>query len=281
MSEKGRVSILDTFSMMHPVWQALIAGLFTWGCTIIGSAFVFLFKDVNRKFLDIMNGFAAGVMIAASFWSLLEPSITNAEQGGYGVWSFVPAAVGFMAGGFFLRLIDVVIPHLHLNEPKENSEGLKTNASKNLLLFLAITIHNIPEGLSVGVAFGATVAGITNGDAFLNAVGLAIGIGIQNIPEGSALSMPVRASGSSRLRAFNIGQLSAIVEPVAAVIGAVAVISMSVILPYALAFAAGAMVFVVVEELIPESQTNGNKDSATLALMVGFVIMMILDVSLG
>lgn len=228
-----------------------------------------------------MNGFAAGVMIAASFWSLLAPAITNAEDSGYGIWSFFPAAVGFLVGGFFLRLIDVVIPHLHLNEPEENKEGPKTKASKNLLLFLAITIHNIPEGLSVGVAFGATATGLATGDAFLSAVGLALGIGIQNIPEGSALSMPIRAAGSSRLRAFNIGQLSAVVEPIAAVIGAVAVISISAILPYALAFAAGAMIFVVVEELIPESQTNGNKDSATLALMVGFTIMMILDVALG
>lgn len=265
----------------HPVLQALIAGLFTWSCTIVGSSFVFLFKNINRKLLDIMNGFAAGIMIAASFWSLLAPSISNAEENGYGSWSWVPAAIGFLFGGLFLRLIDVAIPHLHLNEPIEKHEGPETKASKNLLLFLAITIHNIPEGLSVGVAFGATIAGVANGDTFLSAVGLALGIGIQNIPEGSALSMPIRAAGSSRWRAFNIGQLSAIVEPVAAVIGAIAVISMAAILPYALAFAAGAMIFVVVEELIPESQTNGNKDSSTLALMVGFVIMMILDVALG
>ena len=273
--------MLETFSSFHPVLQALIAGLFTWGCTIFGSAFVFLFKEVNRKFLDVMNGFAAGVMIAASFWSLLAPSISYAEQNGYGTWSWVPAAIGFLVGGLFLRLIDVVIPHLHLEEPIENREGPKVKASKNLLLFLAVTIHNIPEGLAVGVSFGAVVAGAANGDAFLSAMGLALGIGIQNIPEGSALSMPIRASGSSRWRAFNIGQLSAIVEPIAAVIGAVAVISMTAILPYALAFAAGAMIFVVVEQLIPESQTNGNKDIATLSLLVGFCVMMILDVALG
>ncbi|WP_085559236.1 ZIP family metal transporter [Carnobacterium iners] len=271
----------DTFISFHPVLQALIAGLFTWGCTIVGSSFVFLFKTVNRKFLDTMNGFAAGVMIAASFWSLLAPSISFAEQNDYGSWSWFPAAIGFLVGGLFLRLIDVIIPHLHLNEPIENSEGPKTKASKNLLLFLAITIHNIPEGLSVGVAFGAAAIGAANGDAFMSAVGLALGIGIQNIPEGSALSMPIRAAGSSRWRAFNIGQLSAIVEPIAAVIGAITVISITALLPYALSFAAGAMIFVTVEELIPESQTNGNKDSATLALMVGFVIMMILDVALG
>lgn len=273
--------MVETFQAFHPVLQALIAGLFTWGCTIFGSAFVFLFKEVNRKFLDSMNGFAAGVMIAASFWSLLAPSISSAEQNGYGLWSWVPAAVGFLFGGFFLRLLDVVIPHLHLGEPVEHAEGPKTSVSKNMLLFLAITIHNIPEGLSVGVAFGATAVGIANGDAFLSAVGLAIGIGIQNIPEGSALSMPIRAAGSSRWKAFNLGQLSAIVEPIAAVIGAFAVISMSAILPYALAFAAGAMIFVVVEQLIPESQTNGNNDIATLSLMLGFTVMMILDVALG
>lgn len=162
--------MIDTFISYHPVLQALLAGLFTWGCTIIGSAFVFLFKTVNRKFLDVMNGFAAGVMIAASFWSLLAPSISFAEKNNYGSWSWFPAAIGFLAGGFFLRLIDVVIPHLHLNEPIENREGPDTKASKNLLLFLAITIHNIPEGLSVGVAFGAAAIGAANGDAFMSAV---------------------------------------------------------------------------------------------------------------
>ena len=273
--------MVETFQSFSPVLQAFLAGLFTWGCTIFGASFVFLFKEVNRKFLDIMNGFAAGVMIAASFWSLLAPSISYAEQNGYGTWSWVPAVVGFLAGGLFLRLIDVVIPHLHFNEPIENREGPKTKASKNLLLFLAVTIHNIPEGLAVGVAFGAVVSGAANGDAFLSALGLALGIGIQNIPEGSALSMPIRAAGSSRWRAFNLGQLSAIVEPIAAVIGAVAVITMTTILPYALAFAAGAMIFVVVEQLIPESQTNGNKDIATLSLLVGFSVMMVLDVALG
>lgn len=273
--------MFETFSSFHPVLQAFIAGLFTWFCTIFGSSFVFMFKEVNRKLLDVMNGFAAGVMIAASFWSLLAPAISYAEQQGYGNWSWLPAAVGFLVGGFFLRLLDVIVPHLHLEDPIEKREGPKTETSKNMLLFLAVTIHNIPEGLSIGVAFGATIAGAANGDALLSAVGLALGIGIQNIPEGAALSMPIRAAGSSRWKAFNWGQLSAIVEPAAAVIGAIAVISMSSVLPYALAFAAGAMIFVVVEQLIPESQTNGNNDIATLSLMVGFVVMMILDVSLG
>lgn len=273
--------MLETFSGFNPVLQAFIAGLFTWGCTIIGSSFVFLFKTVNRKVLDVMSGFAAGVMIAASFWSLLAPSISYADENGYGMWAFVPAAVGFLVGGIFLRLTDAIIPHLHLGEPIENREGPSTGASRNLLLFLAITIHNIPEGLAVGVAFGAAAHGLASGNTLMSAIGLALGIGLQNIPEGSALSMPIRADGSSRWKAFNIGQLSAIVEPISAVIGALAVVSMQALLPYALAFAAGAMIFVVVEELIPESQTNGNSDIATMGLMVGFTIMMILDVALG
>lgn len=274
-------NMLETFSGFNPVLQAFIAGLFTWGCTIVGSSFVFLFKTVNRKVLDVMSGFAAGVMIAASFWSLLAPSITFAEENGYGVWAFVPAAIGFLFGGVFLRLTDAIIPHLHLGEPIENREGPTTGASRNVLLFLAITIHNIPEGLAVGVAFGAAAHGLAGGNTLMGAIGLALGIGLQNIPEGSALSMPIRADGSSRWKAFNLGQLSAIVEPISAVIGALAVVSMQAILPYALAFAAGAMIFVVVEELIPESQTNGNSDIATMGLMVGFTIMMILDVALG
>lgn len=273
--------MLETFSNYSPILQALIAGLFTWSCTVVGSSFVFFFKTVNRKVLDVMSGFAAGVMIAASFWSLLAPAISHAEESGYGHFSWVPATIGFLLGGVFLRLTDRIIPHLHLGEPLENREGLETEASKSLLLFLAITIHNIPEGLAVGVGFGAVAAGISTDNTLLSAIGLALGIGIQNIPEGSALSMPIRAEGKSRWKAFHYGQLSAIVEPVAAVVGAAAVISMSAILPYALAFAAGAMIFVVVEELIPESQTNGNSDIATIGLMVGFAVMMVLDVALG
>lgn len=273
--------MLETFSTYHPVLQAFLAGLFTWGCTIAGSSIVLFFKTVSRKLLDVMSGFAAGVMIAASFWSLLAPSISYAEENGYGALSFLPAAIGFLLGGAFLRLTDAIIPHLHIGEPIENREGIETAAPKNLLLFLAITIHNIPEGLAVGVAFGAAAHGLSTGNTLMSAIGLALGIGLQNFPEGAALSMPIRAGGSSRWRAFNIGQLSAIVEPIAAVIGAYAVVSMTTILPYALAFAAGAMIFVVVEELIPESQINGNSDNATLGLMVGFTVMMILDVALG
>lgn len=266
------------------VLQAFLAGLFTWGCTIVGSAVVFSFKTVSRKLLDIMMGFAAGVMIAASFWSLLQPSIEYAK-GNYGVWSWMPAALGFLLGGFFLRFIDAVVPHLHLSkkdvsEAESLPEHSRNKLSKTALLFLAITIHNFPEGLAVGVAFGA-LSSNSSPEVFIGAVGLALGIGLQNVPEGAALSIPIRTDGESRLKAFYWGSMSAIVEPIGAVLGAYAVMAMTAILPYALSFAAGAMIFVVVEELIPDSQTNGNTDVATLGLIVGFVLMMVLDVALG
>lgn len=225
-------------------------------------------------------GFAAGVMIAASFWSLLAPSLEYAEADGSLAW--LPAAIGFLAGGAFIRLIDYVVPHLHLSKPIEQAEGndqLKQGLlSKSTLLFLAITIHNIPEGLAIGVAFGALATQVSGVDAsIMGAIGLAIGIGLQNIPEGSSLALPIRGEGHSRKKAFWYGSMSAVVEPIAAVF----VLSMTAILPYALAFAAGAMIFVVVEELIPESQSSGNTDIATLSLMLGFVVMMVLDVALG
>ena len=229
-------------------------------------------------------GFAAGVMIAASFWSLLEPSIEYAK-GNYGVWSWMPAALGFLLGGFFLRFIDAVVPHLHLSkkdvsEAESLPEHSRNKLSKTALLFLAITIHNFPEGLAVGVAFGA-LSSNSSPEVFIGAVGLALGIGLQNVPEGAALSIPIRTDGESRLKAFYWGSMSAIVEPIGAVLGAYAVMTMTAILPYSLSFAAGAMIFVVVEELVPDSQTNGNTDVATLGLMVGFVLMMVLDVALG
>lgn len=266
------------------VLQAFLAGLFTWGCTIVGSAVVFFFKIVSRKLLDIMMGFAAGVMIAASFWSLLQPSIEYAK-GNYGVWSWMPAALGFLLGGLFLRFIDAVVPHLHLSkkdvsEAESLPEHSRNKLSKTALLFLAITIHNFPEGLAVGVAFGA-LSSNSSPEVFIGAVGLALGIGLQNVPEGAALSIPIRTDGESRLNTFYWGSMSAIVEPIGAVLGAYAVMTMTAILPYSLSFAAGAMIFVVVEELIPDSQTNGNTDVATLGLMVGFVLMMVLDVALG
>ena len=244
---------MNWFQSQSVVLQAFLAGLFTWGCTIVGSAIVFFFKHIRRKLLDIMMGFAAGVMIAASFWSLLQPSIEYAETS-YGSLAWLPSAIGFLTGGFFLRLIDAIVPHLHMTKEIEEAESIHTprekKLSKTTLLFLAITIHNFPEGLAVGVAFGA-LASNPSPEAFIGAVGLAIGIGLQNIPEGAALSIPIRTDGKSRLNAFYWGSMSAIVEPIGALLGAVAVLSMTAILPYALSFAAGAMIFVVVGRVDP------------------------------
>ena len=263
---------------MDPVLQALIATLFTWFVTAAGSGLVFVFKTINRKVLDSMLGFAAGVMIAASYWSLLAPAIEMAEASGGTPW--VPAAVGFLLGGGFLWLVDKLLPHLHLGLPMAEAEGIKTSWHRSLLLVLAITLHNIPEGLAVGVAFGALAANLPSA-SFAGAVALALGIGIQNFPEGTSVSVPLRREGMSRLKAFWYGQLSGIVEPIAGVLGAVAVIVMQPILPYALAFAAGAMIYVVVEELIPEAQRESISDVATIGAMLGFTVMMTLDVALG
>lgn len=270
--------MIDFFIGLHPVLQALIATCFTWGVTALGSAGVFLAKDISKKTLDAMLGFAAGVMIAASFWSLLTPAIEMSE--GKDIPAWVPAAAGFLFGGLFLRVIDKILPHLHLGFPIEEAEGIKTSWQRSTLLVLAITLHNIPEGLAVGVAFGAVAAGIPSA-TLAGAIALAIGIGIQNFPEGLAVSLPLRREGMSRLKSFWYGQLSAIVEPIAGVIGAAAVIIAQPILPYALAFAAGAMIFVVVEELVPESQRGGNTDLATAGAMIGFAVMMVLDVAFG
>ena len=268
--------MIDFFISLHPVLQALIATCFTWGVTALGSAGVFLARDISKKTLDAMLGFAAGVMIAASFWSLLTPAIKMSE--GKDIPAWVPAAAGFLFGGIFLRGIDKILPHLHLGFPIEEAEGIKTSWQRSTLLVLAITLHNIPEGLAVGVAFGAVAADIPSA-TLAGAVALAIGIGIQNFPEGLAVSLPLRREGMSRLKSFWYGQLSAIVEPIAGVIGAAAVILAQPILPYALAFAAGAMIFVVVEELVPESQRGGNTDLATAGAMIGFAVMMVLDVA--
>ncbi|MGW8187776.1 MAG: ZIP family metal transporter, partial [Desulfobacterales bacterium] len=234
------------FEGLNPVTQAFIATLFTWFLTALGAGLVFFFRTINRKLLDAMLGFAAGVMIAASYWSLLAPAIEMAEESGGSSW--VPATVGFLAGGVFLWLIDKILPHLHVGFPMEEAEGISTSWRRSVLLVLAITIHNIPEGLAVGVAFGALAADIPSA-SLAGAVALAIGIGIQNFPEGAAVSVPLRREGFSRFRAFWYGQLSGVVEPVAGILGAFAVIVMRPLLPYALAFAAGAMIFVVVEEL--------------------------------
>ncbi len=262
----------------HPILLALAAGLCTWAVTALGASAVFLTKEFNQKVLDAMLGFAAGVMIAASFWSLLAPAIAMSEGGRIPSW--VPAASGFLLGVIFLRLIDRVLPHVHLGFPTSEAEGVKTSWRRSTLLVLAITLHNIPEGLAIGVAFGAVAAGFPQA-TLSGAIALALGIGIQNFPEGFAISVPLRREGLSRLKSFWYGQLSAAVEPVAAVIGAVAVIMAKPILPYAMAFAAGAMLFVVVEEVIPESQRNGHTDLATGGTMLGFLVMMILDVALS
>ncbi len=270
--------MLGLLGSFHPVIQALIAGIFTWGMTALGAAAVFFVRQVNRKLLDTMLGFAAGVMIAASYWSLLAPAISMVEEGPLPGW--LPAAVGFLLGGIFLRLIDALLPHLHFGLPRQEAEGLPTSWQRSTLLILAVTLHNIPEGLAVGVAFGAVAAGLPSA-SLSAAVALALGIGIQNFPEGMAISMPLRREGISAGRSFWYGQLSGIVEPASCIIGVSAVLLARPILPYALAFAAGAMIFVVVEELIPESQQEGHSDLATMGVMIGFTIMMILDVALG
>ena len=270
--------MVNWFTGLSPVLQALIATLFTWFVTALGAALVFFFKTINRKVLDGMLGFAAGVMIAASYWSLLAPAIEMAEGSSLPAW--VPATSGFLLGGLFLYIADKIIPHLHLGFPMDEAEGPKTSWHRSILLVLAITLHNIPEGLAVGVAFGALASDLPSA-TMAGAVALALGIGIQNFPEGAAVSVPLRREGFSRLKSFWYGQASGIVEPIAGVLGAVSVIFIKPILPYALAFAAGAMIYVVVEELIPESQLEKNTDIATMGAMGGFAVMMTLDVALG
>ncbi|WP_291855375.1 ZIP family metal transporter [Marinilabilia sp.] len=262
----------------NPVLLALVATLFTWFVTAAGASMVFFFKSINKRVLNSMLGFAAGVMIAASFWSLLKPAIEMAEADGNIAW--LPALVGFLSGGAFLLIIDKILPHLHLGLSIDKAEGIKTSWQRSILLILAITLHNIPEGLAVGVAFGA-LANNPDIGMLSGAIALAVGIGLQNFPEGAAVSIPLRREGLSRLRAFNYGQLSGIVEPIAGVIGAYLVLSIEPLLPYALSFAAGAMIFVVVEELIPESQTGHETDFSTIGAMLGFATMMLLDVALG
>jgi ZIP family zinc transporter len=266
------------FKALHPVWQALLATTFTWLVTALGAGLVFFFKSINRRVLDGMLGFAAGVMIAASYWSLLAPAIEMAELAGRQPW--IPAAGGFLGGGLFLYAVDKLLPHLHLGLPATEAEGLPTTWRRSVLLVLAITLHNIPEGLAVGVAFGALKYGLNSAN-LAGALALALGIGIQNFPEGTAVSVPLRREGLSRLKSFWYGQLSGVVEPVAGVLGAALVILMKPILPFALAFAAGAMIYVVVEQLIPESQQQKHTDVATGGAMLGFAVMMILDVALG
>jgi zinc transporter, ZIP family len=270
--------MIEWFHSAGPLTQTLVATGFTWFLTALGAAVVFLSREFNQKLLDVMNGFAAGVMIAASFWSLLAPAIEMSNNRNVPGW--IPAAVGFLAGGLVLWVIDKVLPHLHPDLAIEQAEGVHTHWRRSVLLVLAITLHNIPESLAIGVAFGAAASGF-EAASLTGAIALAVGIGIQNFPEGLAVSMPLRREGLHPFRCFWYGQLSAAVEPVAGLAGAAVVVVAEPILPYALSFAAGAMMFVVVEELIPESQRRGNTDMATLGTLAGFTVMMILDVALG
>ena len=270
--------IISYLSNIDPILAALYASLFTWVVTALGASLVFFFKGMNRGLLDGMLGFTGGVMVAASFWSLLAPSIEMSP--GEGFFKVIPAAIGFGFGALFLFGLDKVLPHLHINFKESEKEGIKTPWHRATLLTLAITLHNIPEGLAIGVLFGGAAAGF-EGASIAAAVALALGIGIQNLPEGIAVSMPLRRMGMSRRKSFMYGQASAIVEPIFGVLGAVAVIFFTPILPYALAFAAGAMIFVVVEEVIPETQQANNTDIATLGFIGGFIVMMVLDVALG
>lgn len=272
-------AIVEFFQGIGPIKAALLATTFTWFVTMLGASLVFFFKTMNRGVLDPMLGFTGGVMVAASFWSLLNPAIEISERL-YPNMSWMPAAVGFFLGSMFIYFLDKYTPHLHINFGEHETEGKKTQWHKTTLLILAITLHNIPEGLAVGVLFGAAAEGMPEA-SIAGAVALALGIGIQNFPEGVAVAMPLRRHGVSRIKSFWYGQLSAIVEPVAGVIGALAVIYMQPLLPFALAFAAGAMIYVVVEEVIPETQRDKFTDRSVLGFIGGFLVMMILDVALG
>ncbi len=271
---------MNALLTMNPVLLALFATLFTWGMTALGASLVFFFKSINLRVLNMMLGFASGVMVAASFWSLLAPAIELAEESPFPAW-FV-AATGFAGGAAFLWLADRLLPHVHFSAHDGESEGIHTHLRRSILLVFSITLHNIPEGLAVGVAFGA-LSGAFGPEALLPAIAVALGIGIQNFPEGAAVSIPLRREGLSRTKAFFYGQASGIVEPVAGVLGALLVTLVRPVLPYALAFAAGAMIYVVVEELIPTAQEGDHEstDLATVGAILGFTAMMILDVALG
>ncbi len=272
-------TIITYFEHLNPIYAALLATLFTWFLTAVGASLVFFFKDLHRGVLDTMLGFTGGVMLAASFWSLLNPAILISETM-YPSMPWMPAAVGFLLGGLLIFGLDKLLPHLHINFKKDETEGVKTNWYSTTLLVLAITLHNIPEGLAIGVLFGAASLGMDNATT-AGAIALAIGIGIQNLPEGTAVAVPLRRQGLSRFKSFWYGQLSAAVEPIAGVFGAAAVIYVQPVLPFALAFAAGAMIYVVIEEVIPETQRDKYTDVAALGFLGGFLVMMILDVALG
>lgn len=269
---------MDILQSINPIIQALLATIFTWGMTAVGAAGVFATREVNQKLLNAMLGFAAGVMIAASYWSLLAPAIEISQSMGVPGW--IPAAIGFLFGGAFLWGIDKLLPHLHAGLPDGEAEGIKTSWQRSVLLVLAITLHNFPEGLAVGVAFGAAAVGLSQA-TLAGAIALAIGIGLQNFPEGLAVSCPLRREGFSPFKSFMWGQFSGVVEPLGGVIGAAAVLVMRPFLPYALAFAAGTMLYVVIEELIPEAQRGTSTDLSTIGALLGFVLMMVLDVAFG
>lgn len=263
-----------TLDLKDPIVLALLGTLFTWFMTAVGSSFVLFFKTVKAWVMDTMLGFAAGVMIAASFWSLLNPALEMSNG------SWVPAVVGFLAGGAFLRGVDLLLPHVHPGNELDEREGIKTPWGKSTLLFLAVSLHNFPEGLAVGVGFGAVAYGLPSA-SMAGAVALALGIGIQNLPEGAVVSIPLRREGLSRWRSFFWGQFSGMIEPIGGVLGALLVTIARPVLPYALSFAAGAMIYVVAEEVIPESQKGKHAHLATIGVMLGFAIMMVLDVALG
>ncbi|MDD1671449.1 MAG: ZIP family metal transporter [Methanomicrobiales archaeon] len=270
--------MIDPILTANPVILALLAGCGTWALTALGASTVFLTHQEDRRLLDTMLGFAGGVMIAASFWSLLAPAVELSGGGRFPAWIHV--GTGFLIGGIFLRVVDYLIPHLHIGFPTTMADGPASGHSKSTLLILAIALHNIPEGLAMGIAFGAVAAGFPHA-TLAGAVALALGIGVQNFPEGLAVSLPLRREGNSASKSFFCGQISGVVEPLSAFIGAAVVIGASSLLPYALAFAAGAMIFVVVEEVIPESQIHGNTDLATMGTLLGFVVMMALGIGLG
>ncbi len=278
--------MIDSFRELDPVLQGFLAGGLGWAATALGAAVVLLYREFPRAVLDAMLGFAAGVMIAASFFSLLAPAVELAE--GMGVPGWLPATVGFLAGAVFLRIADAIIPHLHPFLPMSEAEGIETQWKRTTLLVLAITLHNLPEGIALGVAFAAAHAAALGAGAdvvgaatFGGAVALTIGLALQNFPEGMAVSMPLRQVGVSRFKSFWYGQLSAVVEPLGAALGAAAVLLIQPLLPYALAFAAGAMIYVVVEELIPGAQRSGRADLATTGTIMGFVVMMAMDIMLA
>ncbi len=271
--------MIDKLLEVNPILLAILATLFTWFMTALGASLVFFGRNMSERAMNVLLGFAAGVMIAASFWSLLQPAIEISEDRGMG-WH--PAVIGFLLGGLFLFGVDKILPHIHFNAVtgETTREGMQSSWKRSVLLALAVTLHNIPEGLAVGVAFG--VAGATGDPALIGgAVSLAIGMGIQNFPEGAIVSVPMAREGVSRWKAFNLGQMSGAVEPIAALIGAWLVLSVEPIMPYALAFAAGAMIFVVIEELIPSSQNGKHSDLATFSAMIGFVMMMMMDLQLS